>query len=187
MTEPSISISRDIDAPAARIFAVVSDPAMHPELDGTGMLRSAVDNEVITQVGDVFHISMVHWHLGNYVMAKHVIVFEQDRRIGWEPIVHSYENPDYVQAVGRPGLREWGWKLEPLGESRTRVTEYFEGSRLPQELRTFIEDGEFWRPAMEVSMDNLEQLVTDSNTTGGEPPRSKTASEFVELFQSTRT
>src|SRR5271170_1787471 len=105
MTEPSISVSRDINASAARIFEILSNPSMQPEVDGTGMLRSAPENQAITKVGDVFYISMTHWHLGNYVMANHVLEFEQDRHIGWEPVVHSYENPEYVQAVGRPGLR----------------------------------------------------------------------------------
>ena len=51
------------------------------------MLRSAVDNHRVAKVGDVFNIEMVHWHLGNYVMANHVRAFEQDRLIAWEPIV----------------------------------------------------------------------------------------------------
>ena len=124
------------------------------------MLQSAVDNEVITKVGDVFYISMTHWDRGNYVMANHVVAFVQDRHIAWEPVVHSYENPEYKDAVGGPGLREWGWQLEPLSDRTTRVTEYFEGSRLPEGLRKFIEDGEFWRPAMVTSLANLERMAT---------------------------
>jgi hypothetical protein len=183
MDQPSVTESRDIDAPAARIFAILSDPAMHPEVDGTGMLRSAVDNVPISKVGDVFYIEMVHWHLGNYLMANHVTEFEQDRCILWEPVVYSYENPEYEQSVGHPGLREWGWKLEPVGEDRTRVTGIFEGSRLPEELRQFIEEGEFWRPAMVTSLDNLERIVTQPGGTDQELPHSATASQFTALFQ----
>jgi hypothetical protein len=146
-------------------------------------LRGAVASEVITKVGDVFYISMTHWHLGNYVMANHVLAFEQDRRISWEPVVHSYENPEYEQSVGHPGLREWGWELEPISDDTTRVTEYFEGSRLPEELRKFIEDGEFWRPAMVTSLDNLERLVTNPTKERGEIAQSETALEFVKLFE----
>jgi uncharacterized protein YndB with AHSA1/START domain len=182
MMQPSVSESRDIDAPAARIFSVVSDPAMHPEVDGTGMLRSAVDNKPVTQVGDVFYINMVHWHLGGYVMANHVVEFEHDRLIAWEPVVYSYENPEYEQSVGHPGLRNWGWQLEPLGDQRTHVTAFFEGSRLPEELRKFIEDGEFWRPAMATSLDNLENIVTQSDRKSHES-HSATAAQFVELFK----
>jgi hypothetical protein len=184
MTQPSVSESRDINASAARIFSILANPALQPEIDGTGMLRGAVDSEVITKVGDVFYISMNHWHLGNYVMANHVLSFEQDRQISWEPVVYSYENPKYEQSIGHPGLREWGWKLEPLSDDVTRVTEYFEGSRLPEELRKYIKDGEFWRPAMVTSLENLERLATFPIAESGNSPQSKTASEFVQLFES---
>jgi hypothetical protein len=183
MNKPSVSESREINASASRIFSIVADPAMHPEVDGAGMLRPAAENSPITSVGDVFYINMVHWHLGNYVMANHVTEFERDRLIAWEPVVYSFEDPERAQSVGHPGLREWGWRLEPLSEDRTRVTAFFEGSRLPEELRKFIEDGEFWRPAMLTSLDNLERLVSESNGSGGEPPHSETAAPFVELFR----
>ncbi len=182
MTNPSVSESREIRAPAARIFSILSDPAMHPRVDGTGMLRSAVENSPITEVGDVFYVDMVHWHLGKYVMANHVLEFEQDRLIGWEPVVFSYENPDYEQSVGHPGLREWGWKLEPLSNDTTLVTVYFEGSRLPESLREFIRDGEFWRPAMITSLDNLERLVDQPRDTDSDLPHAEIAAPFIELF-----
>jgi hypothetical protein len=182
MIRPSVTESRDIDAPAARIFSVVRDPAMHPEVDGSGMLRSAGDNKPVTQAGDVFYINMVHWDLGNYVMANHVVEFEQDRLIAWEPVVDSWENSKYQASVGQPGLRNWGWQLEPLSDSSTRVTAFFEGSRLPEELRKFIEDGEFWRPAMATSLENLENMVTQSDATPRES-HSATATPFVELFK----
>ena len=183
MIQPSVSETRDINASPSRIFSILSNPALQPDVDGTGMLRSADDNQVITKVGDVFYISMTHWDRGNYVMANHVVAFEQDRHIAWEPIVYSYENPEYQDAVGGPGLREWGWQLEPLSDGATRVTEYFEGSRLPEGLRKFIEDGEFWRPAMVTSLENLERMATMSPEDGHEPPRSETASRFIELYR----
>jgi hypothetical protein len=184
MTQPSVSETRDIDASATRIFSILSDPAMHPEVDGTGMLRSAVDNSPIAAVGDVFYIDMVHWNLGNYVMANHVVEFEQDRLIAWEPVVYSYEKPEYQSSVGQPALRQWGWKLEPLSDDRTQVTEFFEGSRLPEELRKFIQDGEFWRPAMATSLENLERIVTLSGGVPSDLPQSETATPFTELFRS---
>jgi hypothetical protein len=183
MIQPSVSESRDINASAARIFSILCNPALQPDVDGTGMLRGALGEEVITKVGDVFYISMTHWARGNYVMANHVVAFEQDRRIAWEPVVHSYERPEFQSAVGQPGLREWGWQLEPVSDRTTRVTEYFEGSRLPAELRKFIEDGEFWRPAMVTSLENLERMATKPDGDGIEIPQSETASQFTELFR----
>src|ERR1700722_3850623 len=165
MTEPSISVSRDIDASAARIFAIVSDPAQHPAIDGTGMLRSADENQVMAKVGDVFYMSMTHWDLGDYVMENHVVEFEQDRRVGWDPVaqVNNDERWDRMPSNREP--RVWGWQLEPLGDERTRVTAFFEGRRLSESLRKFIEDGEFWRPAMVTSLENLERLATDADAT----------------------
>jgi hypothetical protein len=183
MVQASVSESRDISATANRIFSILSNPALQPDVDGTGMLQSAIGNEVITKVGDVFYMEMVHWHLGNYVMANHVVSFEQDRHIAWEPVVHSYEKPEYQAEVGKPALREWGWQLESLDDSTTRVTEYFEGSRLPKDLRTFIEDGEFWRPAMVTSLANLDRMATKSDEDRREVPLSDTAPKFAKLFR----
>ena len=162
MLQPSVTESRVIDAPATRIFSILSNPALHPELDGTGMLRTAVDDKVISKVGDVFSITMVHWDRGNYVMDNHVVEFEQDRRIAWEPILHSVEMSEYQSDVGVSTHQQWGWQLEPLGEYRTRVTEVFDCSRSPEGLRNYIKDGEFWRLAMVTSLKNLERMVTQS-------------------------
>src|ERR1700677_5036616 len=104
MIQPSVSESRDINASAARIFSILCNPALQPDVDGTGMLRGALGEEVITKVGDVFYISMTHWARGNYVMANHVVAFEQDRRMAWEPVGPSYERPEFQSAVGPPGL-----------------------------------------------------------------------------------
>ncbi len=176
MIEASITESRDIEAPAARIFSIVSDPARHPAIDGTGMLRSADDNQVMSKVGDVFYMSMTHWDLGDYVMENHVVEFVQDRRVGWEPVAQVNKDARWDRMPSNREPRTWGWQLEPLSDERTRVTAFFEGSRLSESLRKFIEDGEFWRPAMVTSLENLERIATDSDGP------SQTASEFVELY-----
>lgn len=183
MTQPSVAESRDINAPATRIFSILSNPALQPEVDGTGMLRSAVDNAVITKVGDVFFIEMTHWDRGDYVMENRVVEFEQDRRIAWEPVAQTSENHDFDSDSDHLEPRQWGWQLEPLSEESTRVTEFFDGSRLSEGLRSFIKDGEFWRSAMVTSLDNLERMATQSDGAHREPPQSETASQFSELFR----
>lgn len=184
MTELRITESRDINAPAARIFSFLADPATHPQVDGTGMLRSAVENRPISKVGDVFFMSMTHWDRGNYTMENHVVEFEQDRRIAWEPVAQTSERGDLDSDGGTPEPRWWGWQLEPLSEEGTRVTEFFEGSRLSEGLRKFIKEGEFWRPAMVTSLKNLEELATRADEKQRDDRKSATASEFAELFQS---
>jgi hypothetical protein len=183
MTEPSIIESRDINASAARIFAIVSDPAQHPAIDGTGMLRSADDNQVMSQVGDVFYMSMTHWDLGDYVMENHVVEFEQDRRVGWEPVAQVNKDVRWDRMPSNREPRTWGWQLEPLSEERTRVTAFFEGSRLSAGLRKFVQDGEFWRPGMVTSLDNLERLATHSDAASDGSPRSETAEKFMALYE----
>jgi hypothetical protein len=80
-----VSVSRPIAAPAARIFRVLADPANHPPLDGSGMLRAAPDQPVLSQVGDTFTMAMYLPAIGDYLMLNRVIAFDQDRRIAWEP------------------------------------------------------------------------------------------------------
>lgn len=183
MRQASVSESRDIKESAAQIFSILSNPAMHPSLDGSGMLRAADDEKPISAVGDVFLIHMTHWDRGNYSMANHVVAFEHDRLIAWEPIVQSYERPEYQSSVGYPALRQWGWMLEPLSDESTRVTVFFEGSQLPAELRKFIKDGEFWRPAMQTSLDNLERILARGRDNSAEEFRATTAAPFVELYR----
>jgi hypothetical protein len=86
MTEPTVTESREIGASAARIFPILVDPTMQPAIDGTGMLRGAVDGGHLSKIGDVFYMTMVHWDVGNYVVQNHVVEFEQDRRIAWDPL-----------------------------------------------------------------------------------------------------
>ena len=157
---------------------------MHPDIDGTGMLRSAADNQVISKVGDVFFMSMTHWHIGNYVMENHVVDFEQDRRIAWEPVAQISEKSDFDSNGRSSEPRWWGWQLEPLSEERTRVTEFYEGSRMSETLRDFIKNGEFWRPAMVTSLENLARLVTETDKKTLKSEQSETATEFAQLFQS---
>ena len=183
MSESSVTESRDINAPASEIFSILCDPALQPAIDGTGMLRSAVDNQVINQVGDVFYIEMTHWDRGDYVMENLVVEFEQDRRVAWEPVAQTSENPKFASDPQHPEPRRWGWQLEPLSEDRTRVTEFFDGSRLSKGLRDFIKNGEFWRSAMVTSLENLERIVNQPGRESGDSPNSETAQQFVELYR----
>lgn len=159
---PSISVSRDIPAVASDIFAVLANPAMHSHIDGTGMAQSADGAAVITKVGDVFVINMKHWSLGDYGMENHVVDFVANRRIVWEPRAHTYQSSKFDEMVKDEGRREtryWGWELESIGATLTRVTEFYDSSRLSDGLRAFVKDGEFWRKGMVNSLENLERLV----------------------------
>jgi uncharacterized protein YndB with AHSA1/START domain len=80
-----VAVSRRIAAPAHDIFQILADPVRHPEFDGSQALRGARTTAVISGVGDVFVMKMHYPHLGDYEMNNHVVEYEPDRRISWEP------------------------------------------------------------------------------------------------------
>jgi len=160
--EPSISVSRDIPAPAGRIFSVLARPAAHPGVDGTTMVRTALEDVVISKVGDVFAMNMFNDEMGDYVMENRVVEFEPERRIVWEPVMRSIDKPEFQSDVGEPALHQWGWQLEPLDAGHTRVTEFFDCTRSPEWLQKAVKGGERWRPEIEASLENLERLVIGS-------------------------
>lgn len=162
MAEPSISVAREIPAPAGRIFSILVRPAAHPDVDGSGMLRAALEDVVISKVGDVFAVKMFNDEMGDYVMENRVVELEPDRRIAWEPVLRSIDKPEFKSDAGEPGRHQWGWQLEPLDAGRTRVTEFFDCSRSPDWLQKAVKGGERWRPEIEASLDNLERLVVAS-------------------------
>ena len=163
---PSVSVSRDIPAPAEVIFGLLANPAMHPYIDGTGMAQSADGNSIITKVGDVFVMNMTHWSLGDYGMENHVREFVPNGRIVWEPLRHTYQENEFPGGEDISTTRYWGWELEPLGAALTRVTEFYDASHLFEGLREFVADGEFWRKGMLESLENLERLAKDAMVPG---------------------
>src|SRR5262245_2618242 len=100
-SEP-VAVSRRIEVPAAEIFAVLATPSRHLALDGSGMLRGTRTDGQVSGVGDVFVMKMYFSRLGDYEMDNHVVDYERDRRIGWEPVA-GRGHPD----AGTPDAR-WG-------------------------------------------------------------------------------
>ncbi len=126
------------------------------------MLRSALDETVISRVGDVFAVNMFNDQVGDYVMENRVVEFEPQRRIVWEPVMRWVDKPEFESRVGQPAHHQWGWQLETLGPDRTRVTEFFDCSRSPDWLQEATKGGEQWRPVIEASLDNLQRQLTGS-------------------------
>jgi hypothetical protein len=110
-----VAVSRRICAPAHDIFQVLADPARHPEFDGSQSLRGAGSAAVISGVGDVFVMKMYFAHLGDYEMNNHVVEYEPDRRIGWEPEAgrgHPDAAPDSSESA------RWGTPVELPADPR---------------------------------------------------------------------
>lgn len=156
MTDPAskpVAVSRRICAPAHDIFQILADPVRHQELDGSGMLRGTDATSVISGVGDVFVMNMHHSRLGDYESDNHVVEFEPDRRIAWEPA------PPGASADSRWRHR-WTYQLTPDGPDATIVTESYDCSRAPDDARLAMDNGKIWIEAMTNTLERLDRLCT---------------------------
>ena len=106
-----VSETRVIDAPASEIFALLTDPAQHPRLDGSGtVLAVQPGGPQRLTLGTQFGMDM---KIGApYKITNTVVEFEQDRLIAWRHF----------------NGHRWRWQLEPLDDGRTQVTETFDWS-----------------------------------------------------------
>jgi len=159
--ELPVSVSRRIEAPAASIFEILCDPTRHIDLDGSGMLRGAVTSDVVSGVGDVFVMAMYYSKLGDYEMNNHIVEFEPNRRIGWEPI-NGRGHPD-GEGDAAPDQRwqqRWIFDLVPDGPDATVVTEIYDCSRARPEVRADLEDGEIWIGAMTKTLERLDKIFS---------------------------
>ncbi|GAB3495058.1 SRPBCC family protein [Flexivirga lutea] len=116
-----ISVSRTIDAPAAAIFEVLTLPANHVRLDGSGFVRSAVGTDRISGTGDVFTMNMEGDHMGGeYQTDNHVTGYEKDKLLAWQTAPAGTQPPGW----------EWVWELTPQGPDQTEVTQTYDWSRV---------------------------------------------------------
>lgn len=114
MTDRRISANTTVKAPAERIFALLTDPAKHPLLDGSGTVVAARGaNPERLELGSKFGMDM---RIGvPYRITNRVVEFEQDRLIAWR---HA-------------GGHRWRWELTPVDAETTEVTETFDWSTAP--------------------------------------------------------
>ena len=105
-----VSVTRDIKAPAATIFALLADPRQHPLLDGSGTVKDVKDAPERLSLGATFSMDMKSGF--SYFTKNKVVVFEENRAIAWH---------HFAQFV-------WRYDLEEI-EGGTRVTESFDYSK----------------------------------------------------------
>jgi hypothetical protein len=121
-------VQREIAAPPAKIFAVLSDPNGHVRIDSSGMLQSA-DGPTASQVGDTFVVHMDREALNDYPMGRYdvtVIItqFVQDALIEWT-----------ISGKIQPPIKHlYGYRLEP-SEIGTLVTSYYDWSQIAEQYR----------------------------------------------------
>ncbi|MCX8563221.1 SRPBCC family protein [Mycolicibacterium mucogenicum] len=116
-----VSASRDIAAPAARIFELIADPAQQPRWDGNDNLAEAPAGQRVRAVGDVFVMGLTV----GATRENHVVEFAEGRRIAWKPSEPGQPQPGHL----------WRWELEPIDDGHTRVTHTYDWTALTDEKR----------------------------------------------------
>ncbi len=113
MADLNASASTTINAPASTIFAILTDPAQHSRIDGSGTVRGSVSGDTDLKLGSQFRMDM---KMGApYKIKNKVVEFEQDALIAWR----------------HKGVHRWRYELAPTGDGATVVTETWDVSRYP--------------------------------------------------------
>jgi len=111
-----VTADREIVASAERIFELIADPAQQPRWDGNDNLADAAAGQRVRGAGAVFTMTLTQ----GKIRHNRVVEFEEARRIAWLPSEPGAEPPGHL----------WRWELEPVDETRTRVTHTYDWSRL---------------------------------------------------------
>lgn len=123
-----MEVQRTIAAPAADIFAVLTDPHGHVAIDASGMLQDATGDPA-RKVGDQFVVHMDREALNDFPMGKYdvtvdIVEYEQDRLIAWTILGQIKPQIGHV----------YGYRLEPADEG-TVVTSFYDWSAIDDKWR----------------------------------------------------
>ena len=102
-----------INVPAEKIFAILSNPHRHKEIDGTKTIQENISGPDKLVLGSKFGMKM---RLGiNYRIQNTVVEYDENSLIGWRHL----------------GRWIWRYELVNIGPQMTQVTETFDASRAP--------------------------------------------------------
>jgi hypothetical protein len=147
-----IAASRTIAATPADVFRIVTDPAMHVEIDGSGMLEAAPGARRLEAPGDTFDMAMDRDALGDQPMGKYTSVNTVTRIVPDELLEWN---------VGLPGQgpfgHVYGWEITAIGPTETNVTNYCAWPDIPEYAREHFPIVPL--SMLEKSVDNLAALL----------------------------
>src|ERR1700712_3538396 len=109
----TVTASTLIDAPAADIFAILTDPAQHQLIDGCGNVKGQPTGAQRLELGSEFGMTMKQG--ATYKTANRVVEFEPNKLIAWR-----HKAP-----------HRWRYELAPDPSGGTKVTETWDISRWP--------------------------------------------------------
>jgi len=157
MENEQVSASITIEAAPEAVFAVLTDPSAHADIDGTGWVRESLDGDRIAAPGQVFRMAMYHPNHPdkNYRIANLVEVFDEPRAVAWKPGNESAE-------TGELSFGGWTWRydLEPVDPARTVVTLTYDWSAVPSEVREYLHFPPFPPDHLDNSLQHLRDLAT---------------------------
>lgn len=117
----SITVQRTIDAPAAAVFDVLSNPHRHPELDGSGFVRSLDQGDRLQETGQVFRMNMAGDHMGGEYQTDNTVTgLDHNRLIAWQTAPADQAPPGW----------EWVWELTADGSDATVVSLTYDWSKV---------------------------------------------------------
>jgi hypothetical protein len=153
-----VSVTRRIAAPAHAIFEIVSNPAGHVEIDGSGMLEAAPDARQLSSVGETFDMDMDRTPLGDipdmgkYKVRNTVTRIVPDRLVEWG--VGSADRPMFGHV--------YGWQIEPVSDTESDVTNYCDWTNISEEMRSRRAWPVVPVEMLEKSVEKLENVATRS-------------------------
>jgi uncharacterized protein YndB with AHSA1/START domain len=152
-----IAASRTVNATAAEVFRIVTDPNMHVKIDGSGMLQAAPDAKRVQAVGDTFDMDMDAAPLGSVTIGKYQVVntvtkIVPDTLLEWS--VGSRERGGFGHV--------YGWEMLPGDTGETTVTNYYDWTEVAEKRKDRFPV--ISEAMLEASIDNLVALVAAAPT-----------------------
>src|SRR6476659_4032540 len=141
-----ITVERTINASSDAVFDVLSNPARHPQLDGSGFIRSDEGTNRIQGTGDVFTMNMSGDHMGgDYQTENHVVGYDRNHLVAWKTAPAGSEPPGW----------EWVWELTADGPDSTELTLTYDWSAVGKDFRKQVPFPPVSQKQMEDSLANL--------------------------------
>ncbi|WP_312718725.1 SRPBCC family protein [Mobilicoccus sp.] len=152
--DKKITVSRTIDASPQEVWAVISNPARHREIDGSGQIVSDEKTDRITANGQVFTMNMNAPHMGgDYQTDNHVTGYDENRLLAWQT----------APAGTEPKGWEWLYQLTPEGPNSTQVQLTYDWSKVTdKELLKKVSFPLIQEDALEDTLSRLASAVSGS-------------------------
>ena len=131
-----------INAPVEKVFAIVTNPKMHPVIDGSGMVKGSTVGPEKLILGSKFGMKMkikVHYRILNTVVE-----YKVNELIAWNHILRN----------------RWRYEFRAIDPTTTEVTEYLDTRQSPFTLYFHIVRVYEWSPiAMAKTLVTLKKVA----------------------------